>query len=109
MAEEGIKIGENNEIEKALKEFQVQSSTVSQPQKSPKSSEVPKIVELVIKYSGGTIKGQRQAEYILLGFVVLAIITSLFLFFSVGSVKKKISTEILEKAKLMPVNTNHSN
>lgn len=43
----------------------------------------PKIVELVIKYSGGAIKDEKQANYVLIGFVVLAIIVSLFFIFSV--------------------------
>ncbi len=45
----------------------------------------PKIVQWVITYSGGAIKDERQANYVLLGFVVLAIIISLFLFFGGGS------------------------
>src|SRR3989344_4958843 len=40
-----------------------------------------KIIKLVMKYSGGAVKDERQAEYVLLGFVVVAIIVSLFLFF----------------------------
>ena len=47
------------------------------------ADETPKIVQLVIKWSGGTIT-ERQAEYVLFGFVVLAIVISLFLFFSGG-------------------------
>src|SRR3989338_3274200 len=50
----------------------------------------PKIVELVIKYSGGAIKDEKQANYVLIGFVVIAIIVSLFLFFGGGSSNKKI-------------------
>ncbi|MBU1956191.1 hypothetical protein KKA89_00585 [Patescibacteria group bacterium] len=45
----------------------------------------PKIVQLVIKYSGGAIKDEEQANYVLIGFVVVAIIFSLFLFFGGGS------------------------
>jgi len=41
----------------------------------------PKIVRLVIKYSGGLIKDENQANYFLIGFVVVAIIISLFLVF----------------------------
>lgn len=51
----------------------------------------PKIIELVIKYSGGYIKDEKQASYILIGFVVVAIVISLFLIFgengSVGNPK----------------------
>ena len=45
------------------------------------TDETPGIIRLVIKWSGGAIKDQCQAEYVLLGFVILAIIISLFLFF----------------------------
>jgi len=41
----------------------------------------PKIVEWVIKYSGGYIKDEKQANYVLIGFVAVAIIISLFLIF----------------------------
>lgn len=50
----------------------------------------PKIVQWVIKYSGGLIKDERQANYILIGFVAVAIIVSLFLFLGGGSGKAKI-------------------
>ena len=41
----------------------------------------PKIVEWVIKYSGGYIKDEKQASYFLIGFVVVAIIVSFLSFF----------------------------
>ena len=47
----------------------------------------PKIVEWVIKYSGGTIKYEEQANYVLLGFVVVAIIISLFLVWGGGGIE----------------------
>jgi len=49
--------------------------------------ETPKIIQWVIKYSGGYIKDEKQASYVLLGFVVLAIITSLFLVWGRGGVE----------------------
>ncbi len=48
----------------------------------------PKIVEWVIKYSGGYVKDEKQASYVLIGFVVLAIVVSLFMLFSGGSSSK---------------------
>ena len=48
----------------------------------------PKIVQWVIKYSGGLIKDENQANYFLIGFVAVAIVVSLFLFF--GGSKSKI-------------------
>ncbi len=47
------------------------------------ADETPKIVQLVMKWSGGTIS-ENQAGYVLFGFVAVAIIVSLFLFFSGG-------------------------
>ena len=40
----------------------------------------PKVIQWVMKYSGGLIKDEKQANYVLIGFAVLAIIISLFLF-----------------------------
>jgi len=47
-------------------------------------NETPKIIQLVMKWSGGAIKDRKQAEYALFGFVVLAIVISLFLVFGGG-------------------------
>jgi len=44
----------------------------------------PKIIQWVIKYSGGLVKDEKQAIYVLIGFVVVVIIISLFLFFGGG-------------------------
>jgi len=43
----------------------------------------PKMVKAVIKYSGGSVKNQRQAEWVLLLFVFVAIGISLYLVFGV--------------------------
>ncbi|MBU4284736.1 hypothetical protein KKF60_01910 [Patescibacteria group bacterium] len=39
----------------------------------------PKIIQWMMKYSGGLIKDEKQAGYVIFGFIVLAIIISLFL------------------------------
>ena len=44
----------------------------------------PKIIQWVIKYSGGYVKDEKQAIYVLIGFVVVAIVISLFLIFGGG-------------------------
>ena len=41
----------------------------------------PKIVQWLIKHSGGLIKDESQASYVLIGFAAAGIIVSLFLFF----------------------------
>jgi len=58
----------------------------------------PKIVRLVIKYSGGAVKDEKQANYFLIGFVAVVIIISLFLIFGGGNTQsksQKLSDEIL--------------
>ena len=47
--------------------------------------ETPKMVQWVIKYSGGLIKDERQANYVLIGFVVVIVVIVLFLIFGVIS------------------------
>ena len=49
----------------------------------------PKIVELVMKYSGGLIKDEKQANYFLIGFVVVAIVVVIIFLFSGGGSKAK--------------------
>ena len=74
---------DNSEISQALKEFEVKSS-VEQVRKIPevsKNSDLPRMVRLVMKLSGGAIKEQRQAEYVLLGFAIVFFSISMFLFF----------------------------
>ena len=56
-----------------------------------KEPATPKIIRLVIKYSGGLVKDEKQANYVLLGFVALAIIISLivvFMSFSAPDIQK---------------------
>ena len=45
----------------------------------------PRIVQWTMWYSGGLVKDERQAQYVLLGFVVAAIAVSLYLFFGAGT------------------------
>ena len=44
------------------------------------SSEVPGLIQWVIKHSGGLVKDDRQAQHILVGFVGIGIVISIFLF-----------------------------
>ena len=78
--EEGKEITQR--ISEALKEFEKKSeANINGVQVSPIAyNEAPRMVRLVIKFSGGMIKDQKQAEYFLLGFVAMAIIVSFLLF-----------------------------
>lgn len=60
-------------------------------------SQTPKIVGWVIKSSGGYIKDERQANYVLIGFVVVVIVISLFLVFGGGR-----TTGSPEDIKILP-------
>ena len=50
----------------------------------------PKLIQWVIKYSGGLIKNKRQASYVLLGFAALAMIIALVLVFGGGGNKIEV-------------------
>jgi hypothetical protein len=83
-----IDLSKNTEINQALKEFELKSQEQQgqQPVEVLQGSDVPKMVQLVMKWTG--FKEQKQAEYVLLGFVVVAIGISLFLIFG-GNFKQK--------------------
>jgi len=49
--------------------------------------ETSKLAQLVIKYSGGLVKDEKQANYVLLGFAVAVFVISLFLIFGGGETK----------------------
>lgn len=82
--DENLNLVGNTEIEKALKEFESKSQ-LEQAQapllasNGAKTSEIPKIVQLTMKWFG--VKEQKQAEYILFGFVLIVIGFSIFLVF----------------------------
>ncbi len=114
----------NLEIDQALKEFEMKSNAESRPQApapipSPEVSGVkfetdsykavkfynetntPKMVRLVMKYSGGAIKEQKQAEYVLFAFAIIVFIISLYLFFSKGSKSPTFNENI--PAEVLPL------
>src|ERR1035437_6159408 len=105
----------NSEIDQALKEFEVKSNQeqavkgIIAPQVSSVASkevegvkfetdsykaikyynetETPKMIKLVMKFSGGAIKEERQAEWILFGLVIVMLAVSAYLFFW-GNIKR---------------------
>ena len=48
-------------------------------------SQSPKMVQWIIKHSGGYIKNDEQANYVLIGTVLLSVLTSFFLLFDFSS------------------------
>jgi hypothetical protein len=95
--EDNIDLSKNTELDKALKEFEVQNNTVpiepgqeissvlTATPKNYQPKEMSKMVKLVMKLFSRIVKDEKQAEYVLLGFTILAITISLFLFFG-GSI-----------------------
>ena len=77
-------------------------------QSSPSfEDKVPKMVKLVMKLSGGAVKEQRQAEYVLLGFTILTIIISFFLLFGFpGGGIDKISQDQMQQFMHPPLINN---
>ena len=89
---------QNNEPLKIVfegEEFQRPSQSFQTP--------TPKIVEWVIKYSGGAIKDEKQANYVLLGFVAVAIVVSFLLFFGGSSdTSKTLQKNFENKPQFLP-------
>ena len=82
--DENLNLTGNTDIEKALKEFEQKSASETGSYKAVKlydETTTPKMVQLVMKYSGGSIKSQRTAEYVLLGLVIIMFVFSFYLFF----------------------------
>ena len=65
-------------------------------------SQTPKIVQWVMKYSGGLIRNEKQAVYILIGFVIIAFVFT-FIFVS------KTKTQPLTQAQINQIIKNQQN
>ncbi|MFA6077021.1 MAG: hypothetical protein WC735_03020 [Candidatus Paceibacterota bacterium] len=99
------KIPNNSEIDQALKEFEMKSSAeqAQETGQTPEvSSELPRMVRLVMKYSGGIIKEQKQAEYVLLGIAVLMFALSFYFFFGGKSIQPEFTPEQFEQIPSSP-------
>ncbi|MFA6258004.1 MAG: hypothetical protein WC671_03295 [Candidatus Paceibacterota bacterium] len=99
---EEVKIEGNTEINQALKEFEEKSEAEKNSYKAVKfynETDTPKIVQLTMKLSGA--KDQKQAEYLLLGFVVLCVGISLFFIFRGKLIQQNPSPRALEQMKQM--------
>ena len=95
--DENIDLTKNTELNDALKEFEAKSHVEQKPQKQAVETlgEVSGMAKWVVKLSGGKITEQKQAEYVLLGFVILAIAISVFLMFGGNSVGSPADIKIM--------------
>ena len=89
----------NTEIEQALKDYESKSTKgeniLSIPPTLDKSDDLPGMVKLVIKLSGGLINTQKQAEYVLLGICVLCITITVFLYSNMFSSTSKPTSPVM--------------
>lgn len=65
-------------------------------------SKTPKIIDWVIEHSGGYIKDENQAGYVLVGFVILAIVMGFIFLFSSGGSKAEIKAPLGQKVIYSP-------
>ncbi len=96
-------IEDNNRIEESQKRVSFESDSYSQ--NSYTFSNRPKIVDYIIRYSGGLIKDEDIAVYVLYGFVIIMIIISISL--STRGNKENLQknlTPLLIEAEQMPKN-----
>ncbi|MDO8436377.1 MAG: hypothetical protein Q7S82_03285 [bacterium] len=77
---------EEIDLSGALKDSGVKSQDEQRKPARIFRPETSKIVQWVIRYSGGLVKNERQASYVLFGIAALAIIISIFLIFGKGGV-----------------------
>jgi len=66
--------------------------------------ETSKIIQLVIKYSGGLVKDKNQANYVVLGLTSFIIIFSLFSIFGAEDKPQELNTADFKEIEQMPVN-----
>ena len=99
----------NEEIDNVLREFDSRANSDQKlKQEVVYASETPKMVQLVMKFSGGYIKSKKQANYVLLASVFLIIAISFILITNTVSKKPKIIPHFREdideavRAKLPP-------
>ncbi|MEI8270065.1 MAG: hypothetical protein WCG45_01725 [bacterium] len=105
--DESLKFKGIDEIEESLKKFSEKSEKDQKEKQVIENPNIPKdaskIARLTMKISGGLIKEEKQAEYVLLGFAILAFLASGYLFYlgmrgNVPAIKKP-SPEILNQMK----------
>lgn len=81
--ENNVNLRNNTEINEALKEFRVDKVIESQQNISAhKDLKSSRMVNFVIKHSGGLVKSEKQANYALFIFAIVVFAFSGYLFFT---------------------------
>ena len=95
--DEENKIQPSAEIQKALKEFETKSAESYKAVKFYNQTNTPRIVKLAMKLSG--VKDERKAEYILFGFVIVAVVVSLFLLLRGGKQTSPVDIKNIDQSQ----------
>ena len=95
--DEEIKIKGKEEIAQALKEFETKSAESYKAVKFYNQTNTPRIVKLAMKLSG--VKDERKAEYILFGFVIVAVVVSLFLLLRGGKQTSPVDIKNIDQSQ----------
>lgn len=67
-----------------LKQYEKQNPEIPRAPASQEFQNESSLVRMVMRLSGGRIRNAKQANYVLLGFATILIVTSLFVSFSTG-------------------------
>ena len=102
--DENKRMGEGADISGMFKGLAGAAKSSREISFEPSYSGAPKVIKWLMKLSGGLIKNEKQAQYALLGLVILAIIVSLILFFG-GGPQKPILQEDIPQRELQPLNS----
>jgi hypothetical protein len=62
----------------------------------------PKMVRWVMKHSGGLIKDENQASYVLVVFAIIIFVISLYFFFGGGTPQPKVPVNVLQQIGQIP-------
>lgn len=89
MMEQEQEQNQTKTIEERMVEFEENQNRQFAETFSPKT---PKITELIIKYSNGYIKDERQASYVIFLFFIISIIITIYL--SLGGTNRSEYPEI---------------
>jgi hypothetical protein len=95
----------SSEIDTAIKQFEVQSSTLAPTVASAPAptSDLSFMVRLVMKLSGGIIKTRKSAEYVLLFLTIIFFVLSFFISFGSSFFSKKAPAQIVSpKGAVLP-------
>ena len=89
---ENMGFGGNSEISEAVRAFNkssIEDRKQQVLQHHIETSDTPKMVQIIIKYSGGLIKNEEQADYLIFALAIVALIISFHLFFNAGKPERE--------------------